>query len=257
MFPKILITSLACLLIQATQADIINLKGKDGFKLYGDFVAAKSSTNHSSVSKGVLMLHQCNADRSMYEGLAKQLSESGISSMSLDFRGYGDSTVNGLSSADIRAKATSRKHYFEMIEEVGLGGDWSEDVEIAYQHLKMNLAADASISIIGASCGGTQAVLLAQKHRPNRFIFFSSAMNDETRELFNKVSDIPALFIAAQEDDNTFKSSTESFLDAKSKNTKLISYKGSGHGIPLFKQDRTLQNTMVEWFKGNGLKDSL
>jgi alpha-beta hydrolase superfamily lysophospholipase len=255
MFQKILITSLACLLIQAAQADIVNLKGKDGFKIYGDFVAGKSASNNSSITKGVLMLHQCNADRSMYEGLAKQLSSSGISSMSLDFRGFGDSKVNGQSISDIRAKAKSRKHYFEMLDELGIGGHRPDDVEIAYQHLKMNLATDASISIIGASCGGTQAVLLAQKHRPDSFIFFSSAMNDETRELFNKMSDIPALFIAAQEDGNTFTSLSKAFLDAKSNDTRLVSYKGSGHGIPLFKQDRTLQSTMVEWFKGNDLKD--
>lgn len=254
MFPKILLTLLACLVVQVTQADIVNLKGKDGFDLYGDYIAEKSPINNSHTTKGVLMLHQCNADRSMYEGLAKQLAESGISSMSLDFRGFGDSTVNGQTNQDIRAKAKSRKHYFEMLEELGIGGHRADDVEIAYQYLKVKLGVDANISIIGASCGGTQAVLLAQKHRPSSFIFFSSAMNDDTRELFNKVSDIPALFIAAQDDRNTFKSLTQAFLDAKSKDTRLISYKGNGHGIPLFKQDPTLQSTMVKWFKGQNIK---
>ena len=28
----------------------------------------------------------------------------------------------------------------------------------------------------------------------------------------------------------------------------MISYKGTGHGIPIFNEDPTLQTTMVDWF---------
>jgi dienelactone hydrolase len=227
----------------ASQGVEIKLTGQDGFQLYGDYVAASHGQG-----KGVLMLHQCNADRSMYESLATQLAKSGISSMSLDFRGYGDSVTDEISIAAIREKASSREHYFEIQNQLGLGKNRSHDVELAYRYLLGKLDDNARISIIGASCGGTQAVLLAQKHKPQSFIFFSAGMNQETIELFDQVSDVPALIVTAQDDTNTFVSSNQIFLNANNEDTRLLSYKGEGHGIPLFKQDQNLESMMVIWF---------
>ena len=234
------------LVINTILADEVNLKGKDGFNLYGDFVEANVTSN-----KGVLMLHQCNADRSMYEDLAASLAKSGISSMSLDFRGYGDSTTDEVSFAAIRSKATSREHYMEMTNKVGIGAHRSDDVEIAYQYLLKKLGNHGNISLIGASCGGGQSIILAQKHKPESFIFFSSGMNQATIDQFKKVSDVPALIIVSQGDEYTFKSSNRIFLDAENQQSRLISYKGDAHGFPLFKQDPNLKAVMVEWFKLN------
>ena len=237
-----LLTSFFC--IGSLAAKEIKMIGADGFEIFGDYTASNVEGN-----KGVLMLHQCNQDKSMYLGLAKKLSKAGISSMSLDFRGYGKSVSGDMSIAKLREKATSREHYFEMANKVGLGKHRESDVEIAYQYLSNRLGSEAKISLIGASCGGTQAVLSAQKHKPESFIFFSVGMNKNTTKLFNKVSDSPALIIASQDDGNTFTTANKIFRSAKNKNTRLISYKGNGHGKPLFKQDPNLENKMVEWFK--------
>ena len=238
---------LASLLIGfSIHAQTIQMDGKDGFKLYGDYTAANVNS-----SKGVLMLHQCNADRSMYQGLAKSLAAKGISSMSLDFRGYGDSVVDGNSIASMRKKASSRQEYSEMMKKAGIGMHRVDDVEIAYQYLVAKLGDNAKVSLIGASCGGGQAILLAEKHQVSSFVFFSSGMNEDYIEKFNKLSDVPTLIIAAQEDEYTYKSSKQIFEAAKSDKTRLLSYKGSGHGHPLFKQDPHLENTMVNWFEQN------
>lgn len=238
----LLVTSIGLSLI--TQAEEINLKGLDGFNIYGDYTAATELTN-----KGVLMLHQCNSDRSMYVGLAKQLGNSGISSMSLDFRGYGDSVTDEFNIMALREKATSREHYFEMTGKFNIGKHRKDDVEIAYQYLLNKLGKGAKISFIGASCGGTQAVLLAQTHKPKSFIFFSSGMSQETKDLFSKVDDIPALMIAAQGDTGTFKSLQEIFSSAKSVHSQMLSYKGEGHGNPLLELDPYLETYMAQWFK--------
>ncbi|PCJ46438.1 MAG: hypothetical protein COA74_13720 [Gammaproteobacteria bacterium] len=243
MLGKLLLTGLLTISTLLTHAEAVNLKGSDDFPIFGEFVSASNSS-----TKGVLMLHQCNADKTMYEALAKQLASSGISSMSIDFRGFGQSKVKGLSISDIRKKATSRKHYFEMLDELGISGHRESDVEIAYQYLVKQLGSADNISFVGTSCGGTQAVLLAQKHKPTSFIFFSSGMSDDTQKIFNNMSDIPALFIAAQDDSNSYKSLNKAFLESKSPASRMISYKGTGHGRPLFKEDHTLQTVMVEWF---------
>ena len=246
MFKQLLTVAIIGLSSSIALAEKVELKAHDGFSVFGDFTKSKTPSN-----KGVLMLHQCNAERSMYVDLAKGLSKAGISSMSLDFRGFGESIVEGQSIADFRAKAKSRKHYFEMLDKANIGMHREKDVEQAYQYLVGKLGDNASISIIGASCGGTQAVLLSQKHKPDSFIFFSSAMSDKTRGIFKEMSDVPALFIAAQEDGGTFTSLNKAFLDAKSDKTRMLSYKGNGHGLPLFKQDPSLKGMMIKWFGVN------
>ena len=238
----ILLTSLIATF--ASQAETIKLQGLDGFNIYGEYTAAKQMTKN-----GVLMLHQCNSDKSMYAGLAKQLSEMNISSMSLDFRGYGESITEELSIAALREKATSRKHYFEMSTKLGIGTHRKDDVEIAYQYLLKKLGKETNISFIGASCGGTQAVILAQTHKPKSFVFFSAGMSQETKDLFAKVNDVPALMIGAQGDAGTFKSLQEIFSSAQSNFTRMLSYKGKGHGNPLFDLAPHLETYMAKWFK--------
>ena len=164
---KRMMVVLFCFMAFSSHAAEIKLQGRDGFNLYGDYTASARP-----VSKGVLMLHQCNDDRSMYLGLAKLLAANGISSMSLDFRGYGDSITEELSITAIRSKATSRKHYFVLLQALGLGKHRADDVEIAYQYLVEKLGKEAQVSFIGASCGGHQAVILAQKFKPLSFVFF-------------------------------------------------------------------------------------
>lgn len=243
---KTVLAFASLLIVFSIQAETIQLKGKDGSKIYGDYTATKNKTH-----RGVIMLHQCNAERSMYEGLAKSLAAKNISSMSLDFRGYGDSIIDGVSVAELQEKATSRQNYSEMARKAEIGIHRVDDVEIAYQYLVNKLADQAEISIIGASCGGAQAINLAENHKISSLLFFSSGMNEKYIEKFNQISDIPALIVASQEDEYTFKSSNEIFKQAKSEQSRLLLYKGSGHGLPLFKQDPNLENAMVDWFELN------
>ena len=230
----------------SVQAEKVQLIAKDGFKLYGDYTAA----SHDS-KKGVLMLHQCNADRSMYDQLAQALSAENINSMSLDFRAYGESVTPEVSLVALRKKATDRDNYRQLVQNLKLNKTRTGDVELAYQYFIKKIGSDANIAIIGASCGGTQALNVAQNHNVSRLVLFSSGQDAKYSKLFNDLSDIPTLLIAAQDDEYTFKSANALFRDAKSNQTRLLAYKGDGHGTPLFKLDPQLKNTMVEWFKLN------
>jgi len=51
-------------------------------------------TTYLAASKpgpGVMLFHQCNRDRKMWEELAPRLVAAGLNVLTLDFRGYGDS----------------------------------------------------------------------------------------------------------------------------------------------------------------------
>ncbi len=222
----------------------VTIAAKDGFELSAEYQTASDESN-----KGVLMLHQCNADKEMYSGLAKSLSEQDIHSLALDFRGYGKSTTFDFSLKKMQDNATSREDYVGKVRKMR-SEHWRTDVLAAYQYLVDKVGSD-NISFIGASCGGVQSILLAKQFKPKSFTFFSSGMSKTIVEDFSQLNDIPALIIASVDDKFTFKSSNEIFLQAKNDETRLVSYKGDAHGKPLFEKDANLEKVMVEWFKQN------
>ena len=61
----------------------VDLTTKDGFAIKADYFASNDKTD-----KAVLMLHQCNYNRSMYNEIGKSLAKKGINALSLDFRGF-------------------------------------------------------------------------------------------------------------------------------------------------------------------------
>jgi len=240
---KIILTILFFLTSTLISAETVFIKGSDGFKLFANYIKAKGASQ-----KGVLMLHQCNEDKNMYSELAQILGDNGIHSLALDFRGYGESINETFSLKKMKETSADRNGYRAKVRK--MQEHWSSDVEAAYQYLEDKVGSN-NISFIGASCGGGLSLMLAKKHKPTSFTFFSSGMDETTIAEFEKLSGIPALIVASVDDEYTFKSSNKIFLQAKNENTRLLSYKGGGHGKELFMQDPNLKMTMLAWFEQN------
>src|SRR5512138_3759335 len=62
----------------------VDLTSADGTKLKATYFAAKPGP-------GVLLLHQCNGQRKMWDELARQMSSAGINVLTLDLRNFGES----------------------------------------------------------------------------------------------------------------------------------------------------------------------
>src|SRR5437870_13338064 len=63
----------------------VTITAADGFALKGTLYSA------GKIGPGVLLLHQCNADRQIYDNLGTMLSTAGYNVLAFDFRGFGDS----------------------------------------------------------------------------------------------------------------------------------------------------------------------
>jgi predicted alpha/beta hydrolase len=63
----------------------VSFKAPDGFTLQGTFHSADKG------GPGILLLHQCNADRRIYDQLALMLNTAGYNVLAFDFRGFGGS----------------------------------------------------------------------------------------------------------------------------------------------------------------------
>src|SRR5579862_7343577 len=95
----------------------VTLKAADGTKLAASYYAGEKP------GPGILLLHQCNQDRSSWNGLAERLANQGFHVLTFDYRGFGESA--GARFAELSQQEASR-----MLDEV-----YPRDVDVAYDWL--------------------------------------------------------------------------------------------------------------------------
>src|SRR3984893_16421035 len=86
--PRVLVFLLCALTcgVSAWSAErVVDLTAADGMKLKATYFAA------AKPGPDVLLLHQCNRQRKIWDGLAQQLAAGGINVLTVDYRGFGES----------------------------------------------------------------------------------------------------------------------------------------------------------------------
>src|SRR5277367_7175573 len=96
---------------------VVDLKSSDGTILKATYFAAGNS------GPGVLLLHQCNRQRKVWDDLAGQLAAAGINTLTFDLRGFGES---GGKPYD---KLTPQEDAQVETEK------WPGDIDVAFQYL--------------------------------------------------------------------------------------------------------------------------
>ena len=143
----ILSSLLAALTTPAQTPRVLNLTSPDGTILKATFFPA------AKPGPGLLLLHQCNRQRKVWDDLAQKFAASGINVLTLDFRGFGESTgtpIDKLSQDQIQDLFDNK---------------FPLDVDTAYKFLASQPTVTPNIMAAGgASCGVNQAVLLASRH---------------------------------------------------------------------------------------------
>jgi len=139
MLVGLLILAVSCAAQQAPAPRVVDLAAADGTKLKATFYSA------GKPGPGVLLLHQCNQQRKGWDGLATQLAAAGISVLTLDYRGYGES--EGTAPKDLPPAEGAKV----------LNEKWPGDVDVAYGYLVSQPGVNARvIGAGGASCGVNQ-----------------------------------------------------------------------------------------------------
>jgi dienelactone hydrolase len=222
------------------QASALVLTASDGMALKADYFQSINTSN-----RGVLMLHQCNYNRTMYKDIGEQLAQKGIHALSLDFRGFGESVNEEFDIEKVQALPEEKRREAWRT----MSAHWPKDVQQAYDYLKSKLSNNGIVGVIGASCGGSQAITLAENNPIKVISFFSSGQREENIQRYTKtLSYKPTLIIASEEDGGTFTSAQKLFKAAKHDNSQFISYKGEDHGYPLLDKDVHLATSIVNWF---------
>jgi dienelactone hydrolase len=133
-------------LAQAASSKDVDILAPDGTKLRATFFRA------AKAGPGVLLMHMCVTTRKSWEPVAKELSAAGISVLTIDNRGFGE-------SGGPRYAGASPEVQQQLAEK------WPGDFDAAYKFLSNHAGVDAAhIGAGGGSCGVDNAIKLAERH---------------------------------------------------------------------------------------------
>jgi dienelactone hydrolase len=230
----------ACWAQDSAAPRVVDLKAADGTVLKASFFAA------ASPGPGVILLHQCNRQRKVWDDLAGRLAASGISVITLDFRGFGDS---GGTPIDKLTPEQAGRNQAEV---------WPGDVDLALHYLESQPGVSReTIGAGGASCGVNQAVQLARRHAEVKSLMLLSEGTDRDGRAFLRKSPGLPLFLAAADDDEDpgVVDVMEWLRDlSPDPSNVFVHYHTGGHGVVMFEEHKELPGKIVEWFETTLIK---
>ena len=226
----------ACFAKEPPAPTVVDLTTPDKVKLKATYFPA------AGPGPGVLLLHQCNRERKVWDDLARRLAASGIHVLTLDYRGFGES--EGKPFASLKP--------FEMTEQVEKRPG---DVDLALQFLESQQGVQRdAIGVGGASCSVRQSILASRRHTEVKAIaLLSGDAGIDGRRILRTSPNLP-LFVAVADDDvNGMLTEYMRWIFgfSTSPSSKLMHYATGGHGVELFPVHKELPGQIVEWFNAN------
>lgn len=234
---------------------MIDLKASDGMVLKASYFAA------ATPGPGVLLLHQSNRTRRDWDALAADLAGAGIHTLTLDMRGFGDT---GGTPVD---KRTDEE--WAHVREQGPG-----DIDAALRSLASQPGVKRDVIGVGGAgvLGVDIAVKTSSRHADEvkSLALLSGETHPEGREFLRHASQLPELFVVA--DDDEYPPIVEAmellYITASNPGRKLVHYSApeeapwiwyepfdigkvpaaGAHGTDLFKTHRELPGIIVQWF---------
>jgi len=224
---------LAALSTPAQQPRVLDLTSSDGTTLKATFFPA------ANPGPGLLLLHQCNRQRKVWDDLAQKLAASGINVLTFDFRGFGESAGTPIG-----------KLSDDQIQEV-FDKKFPIDVDTAYKFLASQPTVTPSVMAAGgASCGVNQAVLLASRHpEVKALILLSEATGRPGRNFLRKNPNLPLFAAVADDDPDPAVVEFMEWIYSFSTNpiNKFQHFPKGGHGVELFVLHKDLPADIATW----------
>jgi dienelactone hydrolase len=212
----------------------VDLKTSDGVVLKASYFPA------AKPGPGVLLLHQCNRQRNVWDQLAGQLQAAGINVLTFDLRGFGESGGNphDKNTPQEEARVETEK--------------WPGDIDIAFDYLASQPEVTRDdIGVGGASCGFDNSIQSARRHpqQVKSLVLLSGGTDFQGREFLRHATQ-PQLFGYAEDDG--FRPTVESvpwlFVVSASSGKKLARYATGGHGSDIFYVHPELRQVIVDWY---------
>lgn len=217
----------------------IELKASDG--------TALKATYRSPGRPGpaMLLIHQCNMDRSSWDELATALVDTGVHVLTMDLRGFGESEGEGLQGAG----------GFQTFMQTS-----TTDVDMAYEYLIEQSGVDVSrVAVGGASCGAMLTADLASRQAGIKTLMLLSGPPSEGAIAHIAATPSLAVFAAAARGDAVVAGIADLLQGAvdgsKHPRSTAKIYDGTEHGLPMFEKNADLEPALLSWLNRELLGD--
>ena len=227
---SVLLLAPALAFAEAPSTVPVSLKSPDGTALKATYFSP------GRPGPGILLLHQCNRDRTSWTALATKATERGFHVLALDYRGYGESEGQ-------------RFEDFQQQQPV-VEGKWPGDIDAAFSWLIAQNGVDKNrIGAAGASCGVNQSLLLARRHpEVKTVVLLSGNATPAAREYLRETPGMP-VFGAASLDDGNAVSGMKWILGwSRNEQNKFAEFRSAGHGTDMFAVEPGLPPMILDWF---------
>ena len=221
---------LASLAAASSRTDL-DIVGSDGVKLRATY------TSPGEPGPAMLLIHQCNMDRSAWNDLTGKLVEAGIHVLSMDLRGFGESPGEPLGSREA----------FQTLMQKSPG-----DVDAALAVLLDQEGVDGErVGAGGASCGAMLTADLPSRNAAVKTLMLLSGPPSETA--VEHIANTPelAVFVAATTGDTVTPGVADALRSAvegsKNKSSTAKILEGTEHGLPMFAKNPELGPELLGW----------
>jgi len=196
------------------------------FTTSDDVVIAGTLWNAGSGTPAVICLHQWRSDRQSFIPLANKLAASGLTVLAIDSRGYGGSKRTA-SGSSVRPDRLTQN-----------------DIVAAVSYLN-GAASPASIGIVGASYGSSNAIMYAAKaSNVKMLVLLSPGINYfnvlPTLKPIKKLSSTKILAIASSEDLRSIEAVTR-YSELLGSNISTKIYPDVGHGTDMLAGNKKIE----------------
>ena len=207
----------------------VTVKAPDGVTLKASYFAA------AKPGPAILLLHQCNSERSSWTPFAAAAAARGYHVLALDFRGFGESGGE---------RPEQRQEQQRIIDET-----WPGDVDAAFAWLTSQPGVDRTrVAAAGASCGVNQSVQLARRHPEVRtLVLLSGPVTRASREYLRDTPALPLLAAASDEDGDALVTMRWILGWSRNPANRLLEYRAAGHGTEMLAAEKRLQPAMFDW----------
>jgi dienelactone hydrolase len=212
---------------------VVDLKAPDGLNLKATYFPA------AAPGPGVLLLHQCNRQRKVWDDLARQLAAAGLHVLTVDYRGFGES--GGDRFDGLRPDEAQRLQREK----------WPGDIDTAFAYLVSQPGVKKdTIGVGGASCGVQNSVQTARRHPEVKSLVLLSGATDVTGRTFLRTAKVPAFFAYA--DDDEFRPTVLIlpwlYTLTGTAEKALVHYATGGHGSDMFPVQKQLPKQIGDWY---------
>lgn len=227
-------------------ARVVDLKAPDGTILKASYFAA------AKPGPGVLLFHQSNRDRKSWDEVAGELAATGINTLTLDMRGFGESG----------GKKEARKQWLD------------GDLDAVFQYLASQPGVTRDVIGLGGAgwLGVDNSVETARLHsgQVKSLALLSGETLQENLQFLHQSPQLPGLFVVSDDDEYppTQDAMKLLYITSSSPSKKFVHYSAAqeapwlwyetsdiskvpakgGHGTDLFKPHPELHGVIVSWF---------